>query len=172
VRRPSLDPVGDLVAALDPAARAIPLPAGQTPADVEGKRSRLAALLLASAPPSVSAALRRIDEDQAWLSGGPKQGSPARLAELAQRRRTLVEAQHRRAAWLEAHRGDLERWAALDATAVWRAQARARATELTRTRTVADELRLLREHRFADRGRGHGRERGLALDEDLAGIAR
>jgi conjugative relaxase-like TrwC/TraI family protein len=140
VRRPRLDPVGDLVAALNPAARAGHPPAGRSLADLYDERSRLGAALLASAPPNVSGVLRRVDEDRAWLTMNPAHGSADRLAELDRRRQTLGQAQRQRSAWLESHRDDLERWAALDDAVIWRAEALGRAAELAPTRAVADRL--------------------------------
>jgi conjugative relaxase-like TrwC/TraI family protein len=141
VRGPQVDPVGDLAAALSPAARPIPRPVGRTLAELESRRDLLAAGLLASAPADVTAARRRADEDRAWLAADQGPGRRAsELAELDRRRQSLDEAQRRRSAWIESHRDDLERWRALDDAAAWRVEALGRGAELAPTRAVADRL--------------------------------
>jgi conjugative relaxase-like TrwC/TraI family protein len=161
IRRPGSDRVEALISALSPPARARPCPAEQSLAELAGERNRLAAALLAAAPADRSAELRRLDEDLAWLAASPAHGAPARLADLRQRREALGQEQSLRAAWLETHREDLERWAALEAAASWRTEALARGAELAPTRAVTDRLGLPPAD---ERSRGTWREAAGAIE--------
>jgi conjugative relaxase-like TrwC/TraI family protein len=135
-----LDPVEDMVAALDPPIRPVRGKAERTLAELGEERDRLGARLGSEAPRSVTAELRRAEEDRVWLAATAATDDRGGTAGGEQREDSLRRQHADRARWLEAHRDELERWVGLDAAIAWRTQALAVGAELAPTRAVADRL--------------------------------
>jgi conjugative relaxase-like TrwC/TraI family protein len=139
-RRLAVDPVGRLVAELEPPARAGACPVGPSLREVADAQARTAAGHLSGCPDDVRAELRIAAEERAWAASAGPPGDQAWTRRVERRHEDLVAAHLARRSWIERHRDGLERWAELDDAAVWRALALTKAAGLAPTRAVTDLL--------------------------------
>ena len=95
------------------------------------ERAQAADRLTAEAPLDPRPAIRRLEEERAWLLADPRRpGQVSSLAEVDRRRAALDEALGGRRDWLTAHGDELRNWAELSQAICWREAALGRAAEL------------------------------------------
>jgi hypothetical protein len=113
------------------------LAVGRPLSQLVAERAQVAERLAAQAPSDPRPAIRRLEEERAWLVAVPgRPGQASSLAGLDRRRAALDQALGERRDWLATNGDGLRSWAELSDAISWREAALGRAAELRPTVAV------------------------------------